>query len=723
MKRKQMAILLANLCCISSVLAADGDDTFTFSGSVGVGVQGSGVSTQSPTPGARPGDDKSKLNEYRDLGSGLFGTFDVQGRGNQYWLNAFGENLSRDDQYIDLTGGKYGVFKYQLWDKKIIHNYGFDLVTPYAGVGTSTLTATGGAAGFTNTNPANWNKFDLGYKRDNRGGMFEFSNNSPWYLRVDANQVLTNGTKLVSAAFASPGGPFADLAAPVDYKTQNFTGEAGYSSKRGHFAVNYTHSQFFNSNPFLNFSNGNFSNAGGAPLDRITLLPNNTQNKWGTNGMIKDLPLGSTLSGRLTYAQLTSDAGVEQRFLSAAGPTFTAVPSNVSNYHGEIVNKTASLSLTSNPTKALDTRIYWNWYRKDNNSTAVTWTTAVDACGFGTGTVCSTELFNLKKANLGIDLGYRFNRENKVSGGFDWLDINRNRPDFNRTIDKKVYLEYKNSMLDTVTGRIKYQYLMRRSTFVTDVGTATSVNSAFIELFVKRFDAANVDQHQVKFAADWSPQPMLDLGVETIYKHNNFRETQIGRTKDRRAEVFLNGSYGDPKVFRVNVFFDTEFINYDSSHRAITGAVGPVGSGDPNSGFAAAATYNWTAKAYERNWALGTGADWPYSDRMMLKGSLIYSISDGNTDFASQTGASLLPLPSLDNTRKFTLNLRSVYQFNKEIELTGGFAYEKYRFDDAAYDGYRNTLGAGLTRSYLSGAFAFQNYTASMLYLLGKYKF
>jgi len=187
--------------------------------------------------------------------------------------------------------------------------------------------------------------------------------------------------------------------------------------------------------------------------------------------------------------------------------------------------------------------------------------------------------------------------------------------------------------------------------------------------------------------------------------------------------MFLNASYGDPKVFRVTAFVDAEFINYDSSHRAIA-APFVVGSFDPNSGVQTAGTYNWSSKVTERNWSIGMGADWPISENSMLKGSLIYSVTDGNDDFASPLPtAGLQPLPNVDNTRKVTFNVRDVYQFSKQIELTGGVAYERYRYDDAAYDNYRNTIGAGTGTSYLSGAFALQNYTTTMVYLMGKYKF
>src|ERR1700761_8632607 len=68
-------------------------DPFRVSGSVGAG----GIHTDTTnTP------DASKLNEYRDLSSGFLSNFDVKGRNSKYWMDLFGENLGRDDEYVNL---------------------------------------------------------------------------------------------------------------------------------------------------------------------------------------------------------------------------------------------------------------------------------------------------------------------------------------------------------------------------------------------------------------------------------------------------------------------------------------------------------------------------------------------------------------------------------------------------------------------------------------------
>jgi predicted CXXCH cytochrome family protein len=62
---------------------------------------------------------------------GLLTTIDVKGRNTRWWLDLFGENFGRDDQYINLRGGMYDVFKYRLYSDALKHNFMFFGITPY----------------------------------------------------------------------------------------------------------------------------------------------------------------------------------------------------------------------------------------------------------------------------------------------------------------------------------------------------------------------------------------------------------------------------------------------------------------------------------------------------------------------------------------------------------------------------------------------------------------
>src|SRR3990172_2652294 len=162
MKPKLISILVASLLVASPLaLAAEGGGMM-WTGEASLGLRYTNDAAL----------DDSQLNEYRDLGSTVPLTmFDAKGRGDNYYLNFFGENLGRDDMFLDFRGGKYGVFKYQLYDNELRHNFGsgFGARSPYAGIGGTTLTAV-----FPNgVPPTAWNSFDHSFSRRDLGGMFE----------------------------------------------------------------------------------------------------------------------------------------------------------------------------------------------------------------------------------------------------------------------------------------------------------------------------------------------------------------------------------------------------------------------------------------------------------------------------------------------------------------------------------------------------------------------
>ena len=164
-----------------------------------------------------------------------------------------------------------------------------------------------------------------------------------------------------------------------------------------------------------------------------------------------------------------------------------------------------------------------------------------------------------------------------------------------------------------MTSRIKYQYMERSGDFNPDIATLTQNP---MDLFVRRFDVANVDQNLVKLALDFNPAPLLDIGVEAIYKENKYKDTILGRTEDTRHEVYGSVGYGDPKRWRVYLFGDVEYVKFDSSHRVGTG------NPDPGSGTNATTYLNWTSKNEDDSWQVGIGAEWAVHTRLELKASL-----------------------------------------------------------------------------------------------------
>jgi MtrB/PioB family decaheme-associated outer membrane protein len=705
MEKKRIAILIANLFAVGPALAQAETDEFRIVGSASLG----GIAVKE-----NEAVDAAKLNEFGDLSNGVLLNFDLKGRGGRYWLDAFGENLGRDDQYLNFRGGLYDVFKYRVFSDALKHNFQFNGLTPYVGAGSTTQTAV-----FPQLNPATWNSQQMGYRRRDDGFMFEFQGASPWYLRADADQVTWKGTKPGAGPLGtSPSNGFTDLSLPVDYKTRNATFEGGYNTKAMHFDLSWMTSRFENDNTSVTWSNGFWGNS----LDRTYLAPDNQYTRFAGNATFRQLPWSTTIAARFTMDELKSNATLGTTVLNGVGVNAPTGPS-VPTFDGKVKNQTFTLAAASAPTKGLDVRAYLNYRKRDDDSTPVEFnSTAIPG-------PIDNEHFAYKKDNYGFDAYYRIGRGNRVGAGWDYLDTKREgRFDYDRTKDRKWFAEWKNTTLDQLEVRLKYSYLDRNSDFLLGNDGVNSGDPAYENRYITAFDLSNVNQDLWKLTFDYTPMEFLDVSFEGIIKNNKYKDNVLGRLKDDRREMYLNVSYGQSGAPRLTVFGDYEEVKYDSQHRIVVNGSTVIGTYDPffppTSG-----NYNWTGNIKDRNWALGASFEWPVSAKLVLKASAIYYKTDGNVDLALQEGvpASVtrpLPISAWDDSKRTSINLKGVYAYSKTLSLTAGYAYERYDYKDSQYDGYRYTIPAATQQnSYLDGVYANPQYKANIFYGLVTYHF
>ena len=267
MRVKLIAIVVAGLFAQN----AYADENWVWSGSAELGGRGTnidgvnrngavGPGTASAPPVALPTPyqgpvDGAKAKEYQDIDSAAIGVIDIRGSNRSSYLRAFGEEFGRDDQFINIIGGGYGVWKASLYNNDIPHNYSFNALTPLNGID-GTLLVGPGLPYPQSPNPANWYTFNYGTQRNLWGGNVEFSNKTPWFIRADYNEVSTNGIKPGSGQLGTgSGNGLIELGVPVDYKTKNTTIEGGYNSRQYGFKLAYLNSKFTDANDTLQWTN------------------------------------------------------------------------------------------------------------------------------------------------------------------------------------------------------------------------------------------------------------------------------------------------------------------------------------------------------------------------------------------------------------------------------------------------------------------------------------
>jgi MtrB/PioB family decaheme-associated outer membrane protein len=711
MRKTTLSVLVAGLFASPAAAQQAG-----FTGSVSITGYVNDVDSRNPY----------LFEKYRDLGDGVTGGTDLWLLDPGGRMRLFSENLGREDQFVELSGQRYGLLKYSLYNDKIVHNLTFGAITPYVGVGSNNLTYPGGVGVRPSTNIATWNGFDYEKKHDNYGGTFEIKPwATPWYFRATANQRKTEGLLPTGNALTSPGGPFVELPMPIQWTTTDASAEVGYSTKTSHYSLLFTWSKFEDDHQSYFWRNPEITGSA-TVLETSTISPSNDLWRVVGNAVWKQLPMASTLALRGTYALGTSEVPIQTSFpLTPSGAPRAANPSTTT-FDGEVVYKSVSASLNSHLARALDSRVYLNWNQRESESTVVVFTpTGGNGCDIDpvTGVAvtpprCTNDPFHYERLNFGIDLQYRLSPQNKFSGGWDWSDTERERHDFHESEENKVYVEWKNNSLEDLTARIKYQYLQRRSEFgFADINPFAN-NTNLFRFYLKPFDASDLDQNLVKLVLDWSPQRLLDLGAEFIYKDNNYKNVDLGRTGDKRQELYLSAAYGDPKAFRVSTFFDFETIRYDSTH--YQGVPAPLSSfpASPN-----ATNFQWQSQVEDTNYVIGLAADWLPLARLRFRGSYIYQETEGTVDFSANNPAAVIRnIPNYDSFTKHAFDLRAIYDLTKNIEMTVGAAWEKYKSDDAQFANYNYTQVAG-GQNFLSGAYAFPDYEALLGYLTLKYHF
>ena len=314
---------------------------------------------------------------------------------------------------------------------------------------------------------------------------------------------------------------------------------------------------------------------------------------------------------RYTWSKTESHADLATTVLNGgtgAAPIFAPTQPNVGTFNGKIENQTFTLALASSPDEgcrhARVLQLLQAQKRFDRGHlSAVRRSTAA-----GRAKACCS---NTTKNNVGFDVYWRVARGQRIGFGYQHWDVDQNREDYDHHTDNVLFAEYKTTAIENVTARLKYEYLERRSNYLRGNSGVDANDPNFLERFVGRFDLANLNQNKVKLTVDWSPMPLFDLSLEAIYKDNDYRDYTIGRTKDRRDEIYGSVSYGDPAKLRFTLFGDVENIKYDSAHRNVGASpcnarrAGPNcydPSSPPNS-----TAYNWSATNKDKNWTVGAG--------------------------------------------------------------------------------------------------------------------
>ncbi len=663
---------------------------------------------------------KAKFSEYGDPDSDITGGVEMSRNVGDGFVNFSADDIARDIQKYWFDAGQYGKFKVDAYYKEIPHNFQFDAQSYYSGVGSDTLTTTATSASLP-TNPALWpSDFDYSVERDQYGAGLKLDLLKPFFADFSVSQNDQKGIKAAGTYM-----PISiELPEPVDYQTTTFKAEVGYGQDPYFVSLSYLNSGFDNDNPYLNFSSLTAANTS----EFLSLPPDNTYSKFAFKGRVK-LPLRSSFAVNYGNSEAESDMDLATAYNSAG----TAYIHNLTDDHfnGQVDTTNYDLVLTSSPVDYLDAKLFYSGYDKDNESDEISSSRTTTT----TTTPFDNHLFDYEKNSFGVEAGFKLPAHVGLTPYYKNVDLERHRGDLPETDDDIYGLKAKWSGLEFMTLKASYERLDRESPWhqltVAD-GLATSQATAnAVEPYVRRFDAADQDRDTFKVGMDITASEQLSLGLGYTYKNSDYPSTVFGMRGKESNGVNANADMTVNDRIKLSGYIDYEVANIDQYQRYLNASTVTAAQANPNDTDATDNYRNWSAEQEEETVDYGLAIDFTVTPKVLtLRAQFDHVVSDGTADYTYfqnvPTGYTNGSVDSgnWDDYTKSSLLLKAIYEINPHVTLTGGYAYEDYKYNDQFSDGYSYVWNSNATTSnYLTGVGMDQDYAASVVFLSGKYKF
>lgn len=776
MKRLQRLIFGIGACLLASV-AAQAQEAGTYSGEASIGYR--------EVEGER---ESAKFQEYRDLTDGTFG--DVEWRyksPNDYFLDFRAYNIGKEDDFIDLTTGKYGKFKVQLMYNKIPHRFAFDAKTLYAGAGSGNLVLTDlvqsqlqnvgtdnvgdlNGNGTPNepvdrnielanrTQEAFTNAFSTDVELFRKIGRInlDLTAFNPVNVRVELMNEQRTGTRPFSGSFGF--GNTIEIPEPIDYDTSSAKITAEFATKPFYFNASYYLSIFENHVDTLTWDNpfravdgtdlpGPPSVAGytstfqtGPSQGLIDLAPNNHYHNVSTTASLS-LPLRSRLTASASWGWMRQDDDLKPFTTNTAitAPLAALDPATgqpVGTVDANVDTSLYLVQLTSRPLDFMDVKARYRFYEYDNDTRMIDFPNGyvrVDA-SLQPGEV-ENEPSGFKKHTTGLDLGFHVMPRSTFTVGYAYENTKReNREVANQ--DEHIYsASFDTRILPQMGLKLSYERAERDSgNYDFTVPFGGEIPNAQLP-FLRKYEQAGRDRDRVQLIATLNPIDPLTVSASALYWKDDYK-ADFGLLNDEHQIYSIDADYGIADRANAFAFYSYERVENDQQARQWVPASGTSPAvGDPYTvAPGLESNSNWTARKKDKTHTVGGGFNVAVIPRKVETGvNYSYSMTDGEVALSSPVGVAandtnaFVPVgfTEVDDITIQTLNARVKYFFNRNLALTLGYLWERYDIEDFGNAGF-TFVPVTITGTFNGGILMGifpQDYDASMVYAKMSYVF
>lgn len=606
-------------------------------------------------------DRSAKFGEFTGLdrkGAQLTGGADVryQGEGGQY-----GSVLADGDVgAVKAQLGREGLYALRLGYSTIPHHLSDDGLTPFQGVGGSTLTLPAGfRAGTTSAMPlaTSLQSVEIGTTRSRYDVSLSLDTGSHWTHRVSLRRDVLDGTRRMAGSFFATA---AQLPVTVDQVTDQLEVATRYASRRLQASLAYQVSLFSNGNAGLTWANPFSEGGAGTSRGQLALAPDNQFHQLLGSGSYEILPW-IRASGDVAVGRMTQDAA----FLPATlNPTLAlAMPAlPESSLHGKVDTFNGSARLAIRASDQLRVNASYSRDVRENRTASESFP-AVSTDMFLGSTLRSNQPFTFKQDRFKLLADYRGAGGLKFSAGAEENDVERSRQDTVMTRDTTAWGRLAMQVQPKLSLSVKLAHSERSN---SGYGSATWVTPAENTL-MRKYNLADRRRDAASVRADMNVTEGLALGLNVDATNDRYANTTVGLTEGRSL------SFGGDLSLAVND--ETQLRAFAQAERQRSNQAGSSVATQPN----------WWAQNKDAVDVVGVGVKHTaLKGKLELGADLTYTRSRSDAMIDAGTASPAFPTAS---TSLDSVKLYATYHLQQNLSLTGGFWYEDYRSRDWKLDG------------------------------------
>ena len=572
---------------------------------------------------------------YQDLDEGAYvNNFNLLlKKSDGSFVNITGGAAGRRDQYYGLNFGRTNSWGVKVFFNETPHVFTDTFKSLWSGIGTGNLVllpglTPGGTASTANDTAAvtaaalGAKPTTLGLTRKRGGVRLDLTLSSTLKAYVSYALEKREGARPFAAVWGNNGGTAPmEIAEPIDYDTQDISAGIIYASGLNAFNFRWTTSLFENKIDTLTFQEPfriapqGFTTtpaAGAYTQGRMDLTPSNQAHNARAEYTRKlpDFYKGFVTAVVAAGSMRQNDNLIPYTTISGLTlPNVTILPGGDWSTLGSLSRQTAKgvidtrlvdLTLSLNPTSALNVKAKARYYETDNNSdpyyavnpnaayvdadgtTAGNQTRGITYGGFtgvwgrplndGTGSggvlfgtaptptgsvEIANHIYSSKQYRFGPSADYQLTKTSNLTGSAEREVMQRTNRERARTWDDRYKLGYVNRGLFSSTLRTSYEYAQRRGSRYVTAYYEDTFSAAFIPMPItagsnvttwavrnnsglRNYELSDRNQHTANVRVDTMGRPNLDAGVSVQLRESRYPDAAFGLGKSSQDSANLD---------------------------------------------------------------------------------------------------------------------------------------------------------------------------------------